>query len=92
MESNNNKTESHFTVSGLPYPAPGLVMLTQLGLFILGSGFSSARIPGSRQVADQDSARSWSFAGILFQRIIHRLAFLQTRTGNWRLMASISAN
>lgn len=41
MELNNNKAERDFIRVGQPYPAPGLVMLTQLGLFILGSGIGA---------------------------------------------------
>jgi membrane protease YdiL (CAAX protease family) len=58
MESNNNKTESHFTVSGLPYPAPGLVMLTQLGLFILGSGIGALVYGVIAQLAGWDMTLS----------------------------------
>ncbi|MEO0007127.1 MAG: hypothetical protein RJA20_1323 [Bacteroidota bacterium] len=58
MESNNNKTEGNFTVSGLPYPAPGLVMLTQLGLFILGSGIGAIIYGVIAQLAGWDMTLS----------------------------------
>ncbi len=41
MENNSNKTETDNPVRGQLFPSPGLVMLTQLGLFILGSGIGA---------------------------------------------------
>lgn len=41
MEFDNNKTELDSQVDSQSFPKPALVMLTQLGLFILGSGIGA---------------------------------------------------
>lgn len=41
MEFDNNKIEMNHIAGRYSFPSPGLVMLTQLGLFILGSGIGA---------------------------------------------------
>jgi len=54
MEFNSNKTEMENPVRGQSFPAPGLVMLTQLGLFILGSGIGALLYGVIAQLAGWD--------------------------------------
>ncbi len=58
MEFNNNKTDWDAATGGRTFPAPGLVMLTQLGIFILGSGIGALIYAVLAQLAGWDIALS----------------------------------